>query len=282
MNKNAIVSQSYNLAVEAGFNSFLEEHATSVNCEIKIDEDKLINEIEHKWLIEEIAEIGNITPEEYINSLVSLEALAEFFIEIASVSDIGVPNMVIDKLKEYGKPAADMLFNYVKASFDSKDPSKSLAISQAVYAIGCLRHAEYKEKLIKLLIDCSRDEMISEAICAAITEYEDTILEDLIKTFNIADEDLVKEHLLICVAEISREYPSDEVFFFLKNAFKVVSNIKLTVEVLGDYGDGRAIPLLRGYILKNVNNMDKDTFNLIRAVIKKLGGEIKDLVYKQA
>jgi len=279
MNKNAIVSQSYNLAVEAGFNSFLEGHATSENCEIKINEEKLIAEIGDKWLIEKLPEIGDITPIEYIKSLVSLEALIELFIEMAAVSDVGVPDILINRLKEHAKPAADMLFNFVKDSLGSNDPNKSSAISQAVYAIGALRCDEYKEKLIELLIDCCRDEMISEAICTAIAQYDDTILEDLIKTFHATDQALVQEHLLTCVAEISKTHQSDEIFYFLKNAFKVVSNLKLAVEVLGDYGDGRAIPLLRGYILKNIKEMDKTTFNHMRAVIKKLGGEINDLIY---
>jgi len=279
MNKNAIVSQSFNLAVEAGFNSFLEQNATSVNCEIKVDEEKLIAEIEEKWLNQELTEIGNITPNEYIRSLVSLEALVEFFIEIASVSDVGAPNILINMLKEHGKTAADSLFTFVKESLDSIDQNKSLAISQAVYAIGCIKTDEYKMKLITLLIDTCKDEMISEAICSAIALYDDTILEDLIKAFNATGQTLVQEHLLICVAQIAKNHQSDEIFYFLKNAFRVVTNLKLAVEVFGDYGDGRAIPLLRGYILKNINEMDKATFNHMRAVIKKLGGEIDDLVY---
>jgi len=278
-NKNAVVSQSYNIAIEAGFNSFLEEHATSENSEIKVDEEKMIAEIEDKWLNKEIAEIGNITPNEYIKSLVSLEALVEFFIEIASVSDVGAPDILIDRLKEHGKNAADLLFDFVKESLDSKDEDKSLAISQAVYAIGCLKCDEYKQKLLELLIDNCKDEMLSEAICAAIVEYNDTILVDLVKTFNASNQALVQEHLLVCVAQISKNHQSDEIFYFLKNAFRVVTNLKLAVEVFGDYGDGRAIPLLRGYILKNINEMDKATFNHMRAVIKKLGGEIDDLVY---
>ncbi len=279
MNKNTIVSQSYNLAIEAGFTSFLEEHATSENNEIKIDEDELISEIESKWLNEELSDIGNITPGEYINSLTSLEALVEFFIEIASVSDVGVPDIVIDRLKEYGKSAADMLFNFIEDSLASKDKIKNLAISQAVYAISCLRFDEYKEKLINLLINCCGDELISEAVCSAIALYDETILNNLIETFHTTNQDLVKELLLTCVAEICKEHQSDEIFYFLKNAFRVLSNIKLVVEVIGDYGDGRAIPLLRGYIMKNIKEMDKDTFNQIRAAIKKLGGEIDDLVY---
>jgi len=280
MNKNAIVSESYNLAVEAGFNSYLEEHATSENCEIKIDEEKLVLEIENSWLNQNLFEIGNITPKDYINSLVSLEALVELFIDIASVSDVGVPDILINRLKEQGQPAADLLFDFVKNSLGSKDQSESFAILQAVYAIGFLRGDKDKEKLIQLLIDCSKDEMLSEAICVAIALYEDAVLEDLIKTFNSTDQELVHEHILTCIAEISKGHKSDEIFYFLKNAFRVATNLNLIVEILGDYGDGRAIPLLRGFILKNIKDIDQATFNLMRAVIKKLGGEINDLKYQ--
>ncbi|HEX2926872.1 MAG TPA: hypothetical protein VHP38_11570, partial [Ruminiclostridium sp.] len=170
-----------------------------------------------------------------------------------------------------------------KGSLDSGDTNLNLAISQAIYAIGCLREDEYKQKLISLLIDTCQEDMISEAICAAIIEYAEAILEDLIKAFQAADQQRAMEHLLVCVAEISRErnYTSDEIFYFLKNAFRVLSNTTLTVEILGDYGDGRAIPFLRGYVLKNINSIDNSTFNHMRAIIKKLGGDIDDLVYSR-
>ena len=122
--------------------------------------------------------------------------------------------------------------------------------------------------------------MLSEVICAAIAEYGQEILKDLIKAFNEADQEIAKEYLLVCIAHISKEHPSDEVYFLFKNAFRNMKNVKVIAEVLGDYGDGRAIPLLRGYILKDLGKIDKDTFNLVRAVIKKLGGEIDDLVQK--
>lgn len=279
MNRNAIVSESYNLAVDCGFNSYLEEHATMENCEIKIDEDKLLDQIEEEWLGKKLPQLDNITPAEYIKSLSSLKELTDFFIDIASVSDVGVPKVLMERLREYGKSAADVLFGFIEAWQTAREAKSVLAVSQAVYAIGYLKFDEYREKLIGLLLDCFRDDIISEAICAAIVEYDNTILKDLIKTFNATGLDLVREHLLMCIAEISKDNPSDEIFYFLKNAFRVVSNLKLAVEVLGDYGDGRAIPLLRGYILKNVKEMDKSTFNHMRAVIKKLGGEIDDLVY---
>lgn len=279
MDNYKIVAESYNAAIEAGFNSFLEKHATAENAEIKFDEEALIVQIEEKWLDTKLEQIGDITSAEYISSLSSLEEVINLFITIASVSDIGVPDILTDRLKEYGKPAADRLFEFAVNSLKSKNPDSYQAVPQAVYAIGCLKCEEYKQKLIELLIDTCHDDLISEAICAAIVEYDGDIVDNLIKTFNDIDRDIVREHLLSCIAEISKDNKSDEIFYFLKNAFRVVSNIKLAAEVIGDYGDGRAIPLLRGYILKNIRDMDKATFNHIRAVIKKLGGEINDLIY---
>ncbi|QNU68726.1 hypothetical protein EHE19_003155 [Ruminiclostridium herbifermentans] len=279
MNKSSIVTKSFNEAIEEGFNNYLEKHATFDNYEVKIDEEQLMKELEEKWLNEAIAEIDNITPKEYINSLASLQDLMDFFAELASASDVGIPDILIDRFKEHGLEAADMLFEFAKNNIELKTESNRLAFIHAVYVIGLFKYNEYKEKLIGLLMEYSNEEMISEAVRIAISEYGDEILQDLIKAFNEAEHESAKEHLLICIAEISKDHPSDEVYYLLKSAFRVLNNIKVAAEVLGDYGDGRAIPMLRGYVIKNNNKIDKDTFNLIRAVIKKLGGEIDDLVY---
>jgi len=278
MRKSTIIAESYNRAVDKGFSKYLETHATSENIEINIDEEKLIAEIEGEWLNNRMSELNDESPLEYINSISSLDDLVEMFIDIAAVSDIGVPDILIDRLREYGEPAADKLFNFIKEWLENKEPDKVSAVSQAVYAIGCFRYKEYRQKLIALLLECFKDDYISEAICAAIVEYDVDILEDLIKAFNATQQPEVQEYLLTCVGEISKENQSDEIFYFLKHAFRVVSNIKVAAEVIGDYGDGRAIPLLRGYILKNIKELDRVTFNHIRGVIKKLGGEIDDLV----
>lgn len=281
MTQNSIISESYNSAIEVGFNSFLEQNATSINCDVKIDEEKLIQEVENSWLNRPITEIGDITPKEYMDSLAALEDIFELFIEMAAISDVGVPDILIERLRENAKPAADMLFSFVTGSVGSADQAGIMAVTQAIYAIGCLRCEEYRQPLIKLLKEFSSDEMLSEAVCAAISEYGDSILGNLFEAFQAEEQEIVREYLLTCIAEISKQYHSDEIFYFLKNAFKVVENITLTAEILGDYGDTRAIPFLRGYVQKNVNTMDKTTFNHLRAVIKKLGGEIKDLVYQE-
>ncbi|OPX45472.1 hypothetical protein CLHUN_08420 [Ruminiclostridium hungatei] len=278
MAKNAVLAQSYNEAIEDGFNKYLEQHATTENSEIKVDEEKLIADIENRWLDTPLEQLHMQTPSDYINSIATLDLLLDLFIEVASISDVGVPDILIEKLKQYGKQAADRLFDFVRDWLKNREQETVAAVSQAVYAIGCLKYQEYGPKLVELLLECFTDDLVTEAICAAIVEYQGDILEELMKTFHATRQAEVQEHILVCVAEISREKQSDEIFYFLKHAFRVISNLKLAVEILGDYGDGRAIPLLRGYVLKNIKAMDRSALNHMRAVIKKLGGDIDDLV----
>lgn len=278
MAKNAVLAQSYNEAIESGFNKYLEQHATSENSEIKVDEEKLIAEIEHRWLKTPLVQLQQQTPADYINSITTLDQLLDLFMEVAAASDVGVPDILIEKLKQHGRLAADRLFDFVRNWMESREQETVWAVSQSVYAIGCLKYPEYGAKLVELLMECFTDDMVAEAICAAIVEYQGDILEELIKTFHATRQAEVQEHILVCVAEISKDRQSEEIFGFLKHAFRVVSNLKLAAEVLGDYGDGRAIPLLRGYVLKNIKAMDRATLNHMRAVIKKLGGEIDDLI----
>jgi len=58
-----------------------------------------------------------------------------------------------------------------------------------------------------------------------------------------------------------------------------MSNKVLGAACLAAYGDGRAIPALRGYIEKNRNTIDSVTFFEIKGAIEKLGGNADDLIF---
>ena len=45
----------------------------------------------------------------------------------------------------------------------------------------------------------------------------------------------------------------------------------------GDYGDGRAVPLLKGYLDRHVHEIDRQFFYETLSAIKRLGGDITDI-----
>lgn len=277
MKLSRTICASYNKAIEDGFNAYLEKNATSEKCDLRIDEGKLINEIEGKWLDKTIEGMGT-TARQYIESIDGFEDVIDFFIEFAELSDVGVPDIVLDKLKKYPKEASDKLFSFVLDIFDQQKPENNIAASQAVYAIGSLGTPEYSKLLPQLLNKTYDNEMLSESVCAAISEYGADALDDIIEAYGNSTNNEVKQYLLTCVVEATREQKSDKAFYFLKEAFRQSGNIQVELEVLGDYGDSRAIPMLRGYVQKNREQLSKQILNNFLAVIKKLGGDIDDLL----
>ena len=277
MSLNRTICDSYNKAIEDGFNKYLEKNATFENCDVKIDEGKLINELESQWLDKTIDGM-DLTARQYIDSIEIFEDIIEFYIEFAELSDVGVPDIILEKLKLYPKEASDKLYSFVLDVSKQQRPEYNIAASQAVYAIGSLKTPEYKKLLLQLLNRFSNNEMLAESVCAAVSEYGADALDDIIESYgNCANND-VKQYLLTCVVEATRENKSDKAFYFLKEAFRQSGNIQVGLEVLGDYGDSRAIPMLRGYVQKNREQLSKQILNNFLAVIKKLGGDIDDLL----
>ncbi|NLM15175.1 MAG: hypothetical protein GX218_04890, partial [Clostridiaceae bacterium] len=48
----------------------------------------------------------------------------------------------------------------------------------------------------------------------------------------------------------------------------------------GDYGDGRGIPVLKGWLDRNPAFQDNQTISEILSAIKRLGGEIDDIRHR--
>ena len=81
----------------------------------------------------------------------------------------------------------------------------------------------------------------------------------------------------MALAEIGHTHKSEPVYRCLKNAFQSMDNKLIGALCLKSYGDGRAVPSLRGYLEKNRGKVDQETFNEIISVIRSLGGSIDGL-----
>lgn len=85
------------------------------------------------------------------------------------------------------------------------------------------------------------------------------------------------EDLVIILGKIGNENPSDEIFLALKDAFRSMTNKIYGVICLADYGDGRAVPLLKGYVNRHQDDISRELFYEIMSSIQKLGGDIADI-----
>ncbi len=86
------------------------------------------------------------------------------------------------------------------------------------------------------------------------------------------------EYLAMALAKIGKIYKSDEIYKCLRKMFREYDDKIVMADCLGEYGDGRAVPVLRGYVERNIDNVDSDTLFTIDSAIRKLGGSIDDLL----
>ena len=56
-----------------------------------------------------------------------------------------------------------------------------------------------------------------------------------------------------------------------------MTNKIYAVICLMEYGDGRAIPMLKGYVNRNKHSIDRDLFYEIMSAVQNLGGDISDI-----
>jgi hypothetical protein len=133
---------------------------------------------------------------------------------------------------------------------------------------------------LNILYRLSEDEEnFVEEINDALVDIGKPIIEPVMTLLNGLDKiEYLDEYVLNALVRVGKNNKDDSIFRCLKSAFSKMEDKLLGALCLGDYGDSRAIPALRGYIEKNRSLLDKATFMEIAAAIKKLGGNIEDLV----
>ena len=85
------------------------------------------------------------------------------------------------------------------------------------------------------------------------------------------------EDLVIILSRIGKVTPSEDIYLTLKHAFRYMTNKIYAVICLMEYGDGRAIPMLKGYVNRNKDSIDRDLFYEIMSAVQNLGGDISDI-----
>ncbi len=100
---------------------------------------------------------------------------------------------------------------------------------------------------------------------------------------NIIEENLEdglegpSEDIVIMLAEIGMANPSEEIYQTLRHAFRAMTNKIYAVICLAEYGDDRAVPLMKNYINRHQDTIDRDLFYEMMSAIQKLGGDISDI-----
>jgi hypothetical protein len=273
--------ERFNLSMRAAYESFI---AAARKSSSDFPEDTGDEQIKpcledayKRWLSEQIPGTGK-TPCEYMDEA-GFDDLIAMFSSGAVICDDDLPEIYLEKLLSYGDKAVDFLIETVSANTADENEQALIPAVMAARILGRQKIARAALPLIDILDkSCGVSELMQETARDALVNIGGAAVGLIIQEMDSADRsDETCEYLAMSLAEIGKGCRSDEIYSALKNAFNKLSDKAIAADCLARYGDGRAIPALRGYLIKNGEDLSRETFYDIVSAVRLLGGRTDDL-----
>ena len=259
------------------------------------------NSLYNTWKNTPLSDLGNKSVNEFFNDINDLDLLIEILRIAAIECDSDIPDILFKKVYSFGEQAVDKIINsmldiallssYEDSFFVPLLAIKILGEWKAEKAIKPIINFIVKlhdtneqnliDKKLGQLEQIEQLELFGEAISKALISIGNASISPLVDILaSTKDYYEYHEYLAMALSIIGKDNKSDNIYRSLKKMF-INYNDKIVIsECLGKYGDGRAIPSLRGYLDKNINDIDKDTLYTIKVAVENLGGSIDDILQK--
>lgn len=278
--KAGILIESYNQALEKGYEEIFRNRKEEDILRLRDDKIKeLLDKELLKWEDTPIHDLDNITPKQYFEGLDTIEKVVEVFIQAAKACDKGVPEPLLKRIIHFEEEITDQLIKFAYDFYLSQEEEEFYISLMSVNVLGAIKAEKAIKPLMRLIYLLDENlEILVEEISDALVNIGEPCTGNLIEAISSSEQiGYIDEYLLNTLVRIGKNHKSDEIYKCIKSSFNRMDDKILGALSLGDYGDGRAIPTLRGYIEKNINSIDNATYKEILAVIKRLGGNIEDL-----
>ena len=241
------------------------------------------------WFTTELEGLSVGTPEDFFDSLLTIEDVMEVFCIAAEKIDGDLPDQLMLRVGAFGEDSSDRLVkmaldhDWAPAADEDDDVFRNkLAVDlAALRVLGQWKYEPAIEPVLNRFCELTEpDEFVADGVKAFVVPFEESIVSELSARIDGAASSGLKgpfEYLVIFLTEIGRAEPDEEIFQCLKKAFRSMDHKVIAAICLGDYGDGRAVPLLKSYLDRHVREIDRQFFYETVSAIKRLGGDISDI-----
>lgn len=123
-------------------------------------------------------------------------------------------------------------------------------------------------------------EFVADSIATYLEAFPNATVPVIIDTLKEHEEDGLTgpcEDLVIILTAIGKANASEDIYSALRTAFRWMKNKIYAVICLADYGDARAVPMLKSYINRHQDTISRDLFYEMMSAIQNLGGDIEDI-----
>lgn len=260
--------------------------------------DKVLSEAKAEMLSMEEApaeELDGQSLKEYLKG-VSLEELIEIQDYCAATLDSDVPSSVTSAFEarsEREEIIARAIKEITEASWTEEELYSTVEGEDKLFEMEfnkvkawfevliAIKYSDFTETVVNRFMsyDLTR-EFVAESVSKYVEAFPDVSIPLIIDRLEAHKDDGIKgpcEDLVMMLAAIGRNVKSDDIYMALKSAFRYMENKIYAVICLGEYGDSRAIPMLKGYVNRHQTTIERDVFYEILSAVQKLGGDTSDI-----
>jgi hypothetical protein len=282
------------------YNTFMEKSSEEIltresdfrdifNEEFERDFDKQIQMKMAEFFDRELEGLSDGTPNAFFDSLTTVGELIEVFIVASKVSEDTPPLVLTDRLTAFGDKAYEALIALALSfHWDLNLEDDSLrardAMTPGIAAVRLLGEKRFERSIVPVLdrycAITAPDEYLSDTVSEFIVHMGPAVIPELLQRIQealILPAGGPEEDLVVALASIGSQNRKEEVYQCLRGAFRKMERKVIGVISLGDYGDGRAIPMLKGYLGRSMHEVDRELFYETLTVIRNLGGDITDI-----
>ena len=235
--------------------------------------------------------LGGMSMNDYFAKL-SFEELTEILEFCAVELDRGVPASVVNALVKIDDAA--MVEGYARTmvresawrdeEMDDEDKLFEMEFQKVKASLRILagRHdASLIDDVLDRFMSYERTHsFVADSIAEYIESFPDEAPAKLIERLEEHKDDGMEgpcEDLVVMLTNIGKEKKSEEIYNALRLAFRSMTNKIYAVICLADYGDDRAVPMLKNYINRHQSDISRELFYEMMSAIQNLGGDIEDI-----
>ncbi|MBQ7275121.1 MAG: hypothetical protein IJR15_06665 [Clostridiales bacterium] len=235
--------------------------------------------------------LGGMSMNDYFAQL-SFEELTEILEFCAVELDRGVPASVVNALVKIDDAA--MVEGYARTmvresawrdeEMDDEDKLFEMEFQKVKASLRILA-GRHDSTLIDDVLDRFMSyerthSFVADSIAEYIESFPDEAPSKLIERLEEHKDDGMEgpcEDLVVMLTNIGKEKKSEEIYNALRLAFRSMTNKIYAVICLADYGDDRAVPMLKNYINRHQTDITRELFYEMMSAIQNLGGDIEDI-----
>ncbi|MBN1891750.1 MAG: hypothetical protein JW780_03145 [Clostridiales bacterium] len=282
------------------YNRYMEELGDDFLSRLSSSNDVYTDEFEQEFNIaseersdaffsEPLEGLATDTPADFIRSLSSIDECMEVFVIASEVSDVQPPRILTQHMQKFGEEAVERLRALaLSEDWDKGDESDTLErrdrMASNLSAVLVLGKWRDEDSVRPILDHFSQSRMPDEYVSDIISEYAESMGEMIVGALRriLDSAESIRsggpeESLMVALSKAGAKHRTDETYQTLRVAFRKAERKIIGALCLGDYGDPRAVKLLKGYLDRNNHRIDRELFYETLTVIRKLGGDISDI-----